>query len=203
MRLFLENRPAETPLPSIMVLRTATKAIHEQLHSHAVFARLMGGEINRPHYSALLLALYGFHKSYQNVSADGPLRCAQLIDDLTFLSPERLEVDQAPCLPQSEALCGSARWGVEYVLTGASLGGKLLARKLDHLLGAETRDGRSFFIGYGENGGRRWRDFVTALNAGLPTKLDQRIAAEAASQTFERFEAWMNVAVAEKADGEN
>ena len=42
-------------------LQCATGDIHESLHRHPKFVRLMGGVLTKPEYSELLARLYGFH----------------------------------------------------------------------------------------------------------------------------------------------
>ncbi len=191
------NVDTATPT-AIMVLRTATSATHQRLHAHPAFASLMRGKIGQAEYSALLLALYGFHKFYVGVSIDAPLRCGRLVDDLMVFSLEHVRAEQPPCLTLSAPMSHAEHWGVEYVLAGAAMGGKLLAGKLDHLLGERTQIGRSFFVGDGPARGSNWRDFVHMLEKALPTALDQSMAAKAALQTFEHFENCMNRVVAER-----
>ncbi len=201
MQKSLKIRPDIVRATAIGALRAATSATHERLHEHPCFASLMRGEIDRAEYSALLLALYGFHKVYVNVSTDALHRCARLNDDLMFISSNYDPNHQAPCLPVSKSFSSAERWGVEYVLAGAAMGGKLLARKLDNLLGECTQKGRSFFVGDGSARGRRWCEFVQALEEALPTAADRSVAGRAALQTFEHFENCMNRVVAERTRG--
>jgi heme oxygenase (biliverdin-IX-beta and delta-forming) len=187
---------------ALMTLPTATLAIHERLHAHPAMASLVRGDIDRAEYSALLSELYSFHKFYSGVSNDAPLRCARLINDLTFVSPDHVCIEQAAYSQVSTPLSHAERWGVEYVLSGAAMGGKVLAGKLDHMLGKNTFQGRSFFIGDGPERGTRWREFVQALEEALPKVLDKSVAAKAALHTFEHFENCMNRVVAERTGGE-
>lgn len=176
---------------AITVLRVATKAVHEQLHAHRVFAALQTGRIDLPGYINLLLALRGFHLGFAGIAADGPLRCQRLTDDLRFMGADAERVDQAPRLAAQAMPGAAALWGVDYVLRGASLGGRVLGRQLDPLLGRSDLDGRSFFLNGGEDSGAQWRFFVAQLEHSLPTSVERQAAATAALTTFAQFEKWM------------
>jgi len=56
-------------------LRRATQDIHERLHGHIVFRRLLDRSITRAEYRALLARLYGFHRPLETaLSAHADVR---------------------------------------------------------------------------------------------------------------------------------
>jgi heme oxygenase (biliverdin-IX-beta and delta-forming) len=176
---------------AIAILRDATKVVHEQLHAHRVFAVLQTGRIDLSSYINLLLALYGFHQGFAGIAADGSLRCQRLIDDLCFVGADAARIEQAPRLAAPSLPTAAERWGVDYVLRGASLGGRVLGRQLDPLLGRGNPGGRSFFLNGGEDSGAQWRIFVAQLEHNLPLPVERQVAAAAAVATFAQFERWM------------
>jgi heme oxygenase (biliverdin-IX-beta and delta-forming) len=125
----------------------------------------------------------------------GPARCERLIDDLIFLGIERSVISGAPVMARPAPVSDVARWGVDYVLHGASLGGRALARQLDHLVGAGEVAGRRFLVGDGAASGQSWRCFIDQLEHAVSSGTNQAVACEAASRTFEQFETWMNTVV--------
>jgi len=181
---------------AVSLLRDCTAETHERLHSHAVFSPLMSGQIERAEYIDLLLALHGFHAGFEDLVADGPVRCRRLIGDLEFLGADAERIDRAPRLATPVVPHSAARWGIEYVLGGATLGGRVLARKLDPMLGRGELNGRRFFTNDGESTGKQWQTFIEQLELALPTPIERNAAAAAALATFAQFEFWMTHIVA-------
>jgi heme oxygenase len=81
--------------------------------------------------------------------------------------------------------------GAMYVVEGSTLGGLHLARALAPLFAPETRDGRRFFLGYGERHAAMWRAFIGELEQCATTPASEDAIIESALQTFSVFETWM------------
>lgn len=201
MLLSLAPFEANRSSSAIGVLRHATRSIHERLHSHAVFASLQSGRIGRAEYVNLLLGLYGFHAGLKDTAADGHLRCQHLLNDLNFMGADAEHIANAPRLAPPLVPNAAARWGIDYVLRGAALGGRVLARKLDALLGLGDINGRRFFLNGGENNGAQWLYFVEQLEIQLPMSAERDAAAASAASTFAQFETWMTHIVASRPEG--
>ena len=197
----LANRSLANQPTAIETLRDATSTIHLRLHAHPAFAQLQGGDISHAAYVHLLTALYGFHGAFRDVAAEGPARCLRLADDLTFLGVSLEQIARMPLAAAPRTQGHVARWGIDYVLRGASLGGRVLARNLDHLLDPGRIDGRRFFMENGAKPGSNWRDFLQQIEQALPTITDRRTACEAAVATFEKFEVWMSRAMSPLTQG--
>ncbi len=181
--------------PLRVLLRDATRPAHERLHTHDGFAAVKTMTIDLAAYRTLLGRLYGFHVPFHTIAGCGPERCQWLAEDLRALRPDRLpdgaglEVAMCQRLPVLDS--PARRLGAAYVIEGSALGGRELARGLDHLLGADGVRGRLFFLGGGADKGAGWRDTLAQLAAVPP---DQALRAEvvsAAADTFAAFEAWM------------
>ena len=74
--------------------------------------------------------------------------------------------------------------GALYVLEGARLGGKLLARKVEAELGLTAEHGAAYLNGDGAEAGRRWRRFLSGLEERLVLSEDLVRAVAAARATF-------------------
>ncbi|SDB38711.1 hypothetical protein SAMN02927895_01471 [Belnapia rosea] len=81
--------------------------------------------------------------------------------------------------------------GCLYVREGSTLGGRVLARALDPLLGAGTERGRRFLAGNGVNEGDLWRDLCVALEESAAMgHLPGMVAG--ARAIFAGLEAWLD-----------
>jgi heme oxygenase (biliverdin-IX-beta and delta-forming) len=180
------------------VIRQATHDIHERLHDHQSFRQLQNQTITRDEYGLLLARLYGFHQpleaalavqavGHSGLQIDERCRVHLLIEDL-----RELGWSSAADLPLADAPADldvpSRLLGCLYVREGAMLGGRVLANKLDHLLGP-SKAGRLYFSGR-ENDMALWRACCAAIDRNNEkTELNSMISA--AHETFEIFEQWM------------
>ena len=80
--------------------------------------------------------------------------------------------------------------GLTYVLEGATLGGRVISRHIERVLGLDAAHGARFFHGYGEQTGAMWKAFRAALSAfaDQPTQEDQVVASAIA--TFAALRVW-------------
>ena len=158
-----------------MALRQATAAAHERLHHLPGFASLQAGTIGRDEYAALLRRLLVFYRAVENGLADAPpllpygidiaarRRSGLLAEDLAFLGAPAAPLPAPPALPALRSAAEAL--GCLYVIEGSTLGGRELARRLDHLLPADSESGRRFLLGHGPRHGAMWREFCAALEA--------------------------------------
>lgn len=185
-----------------MALRAATAAAHVRLHHLPVLAPLAAGTITRPAYAALLRRMLEFHLGVERCVAAGPSvrgvgvdiverrRSPLLLADLATLGVAA-GGDAAPALPVPGSAAGVL--GCLYVVEGSTLGGRELARRLDHLLPPGSVDGRAFLLGYGAGHGAMWRAFCAALEAGGTDAGRRADMVAAALATFAAFEAWFTL----------
>jgi heme oxygenase len=176
---------SEAPATLHALLRTATAESHARLHLHAGFKAIQDNTISLAAYRALLARLLGFYLPFEAATGIGNERSAWLAADLRALGAAPDQIALCPAMPGLAT--DAARLGAAYMAEGSLLGGRDLARKLDHLLGEGVLDGRRFFTGRGAATGAAWRDFLTRL-AAAETGHD---AAAAAAASFSVFESWM------------
>jgi heme oxygenase len=171
-------------------LRDATAETHLRMHGLAPFTAIAEERLTRTRYARLLQALFVFHSAvavaaqrsgWSSVSSSTE-KLDLIASDLSRLSafaPDWIS-DWRPGCPESVL-------GAIYVAEGSMMGGKLIARQLDYLLGARD-EGRRFFIGRGHADSLTWRQLLAVLECKLadPRALDSATAGALAA--FDLFE---------------
>jgi len=184
-------------------LRDATAPVHEAMHSNRSFASLIEGKLTIHEYRTLLARLYGFHFALErqlcavppsvlgDINVRGRERSAGLKADLSFLGMRPQEIDQLP-LCDTRALLEShvELLGCLYVIEGSGLGGKVLARKLDSLLGEKTTEGRQFFSGRPAPDRLSWPELCGLLE-GQAEHGDIGLMVASAERTFLALANWL------------
>lgn len=181
-------------------LRSATATAHERLHHMPAFGALQAGTIGHGAYVALLQRMFGFHRAVEERLSAGPSlgplgvdiaarrRAVLLLDDLACLGATPGPQQAVPGLPVIDSPARGL--GCLYVVEGSTLGGRMLAARLDHLLGPDNADGRRFLLGHGARHGAMWQAFCAALEQGGDTGVRRDEMAGAALATFAAFAAW-------------
>lgn len=188
-------------------LKAATRAEHEAIEA---LLDLMSPGFSLADYHRRLQRYYGFYAPVEALiaaAADWPhwrldmrarTKTAWLVADLACLAdqvePGELRGAVSRALPLCTALppldTAAAAFGCVYVLEGATLGGRVISRHLERVLGLNATRGARFFHGYGEQTGAMWKGFRAALSAfaGNPADEDEIVAS--AISTFEALRAW-------------
>ena len=202
--------PADTAsdgatLSARMAIRAATAVAHERLHHIPAFARLADGQLDRNGYVNLLMRLLGLHEPMEAAIARGlsdisfgvPVerlrRVPLLRADLAALGVRDGEIAVAPRFKSVPAWNTPAQaMGALYVLEGATLGGRQLARQLDHILPLGGSGGRSFLLAGTASDRPSWAAFCAALErCGADTQRRASII-DAADRAFECFARWFD-----------
>ena len=193
--------------PARAALRRATDASHMRLHAHPAFVALLKGTLSRTNYAELLLRLLGFHSSAETEIARydhhplmawrrrglRPARSALIGRDLTFLGFDHAAIgsaaDAGPPLPFVDNL--EAALGCAWVVEGSSLGGAVLGRRLEAVLGSSGSGHGGAFFATGPDHPERWTGCCAAVER-CGTNASGYVRMEAASvATFEALEAWL------------
>ena len=175
------------------LLKNETAAQHQEAED--VLQAYLASVDSTEKYAALLRAFYSYFHPLQEVIAtyistailhdmDQRRTAASILDDLRFLNaplPFTL-CNKLPAIRSREAAFGAL-----YVMEGSTLGGRVIAKmmlkKMPHL----EAGGLSFFSGYGEQTGARWKYFLEVLNSQEGS--DAMVAA--ADETFAMLTAWL------------
>lgn len=183
------HAPCEHHSASRIALRTATQVIHQRMHHHPGLARLAAGTIGRNEYCRLLARSYGFYAVVEPLAGLPGKFTECLVRDLIDLGMAAAAVSALPrCAPLMIGDGHSEMIGVRYVLLGATLGGKVMAKAIAGRNGGNAALPMRFLTGSGESD---WKGFVAELEASLPDAASRSRAAEAANATFATFEDWM------------
>ncbi|SEB69664.1 biliverdin-producing heme oxygenase [Terriglobus roseus] len=118
----------------------------------------------------------------------GRRRASLLADDLkTMGASSPVSDDEVPHESMATtAVAGDPRavfLGRMYVMEGSTLGGQLLARHVEQQLGLEPGLGDSYFAGYGDHTGQRWKEFKALLEV-LPEEDADTVIASAKNMFF-------------------
>lgn len=111
-------------------------------------------------------------------------RAHRISDDLSFFGAEPLtEFPEPPATAEAAGF-----WGSMYVMEGSTLGGQLISRHLEKVLGLMDGGGYSYFLGYGPDTGAKWKEFCKIMSRETEDLNPEQIVA-AARLTFQLFHA--------------
>lgn len=182
-------------------LRDATADVHEALHRHPAFVSLLEGRIALPTYRALLARLHGFHTALERDLRDASPeilrgfdvraleRSPDLRADLLALGLSDRDIEALPVCEGLRSVRSNAElMGRLYVVEGSALGGRVLAARLDGLLGPAGTAGRRFFTGRAAPDPLPWPAFCRLLEAQAA---DVEAMIEGADTTFHALADWL------------
>lgn len=150
-------------------------------------------------YAAALRALHGFHSAWEPaIWRDPGVEAAGLLPaerrKLPLLERDLAALEVEPCAPPEAAAADTAAaLGALYVLEGATLGGRVIQRRVAGVLGVTPERGGAYYHGYGGDTGARWKEFGEALArfAARTGRGDGLVSGAVAC--FAALEAWLAV----------
>lgn len=177
-------------------IRLETRDLHEQLENELNFP---GSDLTFARYTQVLARFYGFYVQWErNLSpwtTELHLRgfelrpkAADLIRDLEFFSLDASQIELCPFVPAFETLPEAV--GSVYVMEGSALGGQVISRQLESLLGLSGGAGYQFFSSAGRNVGQEWRRFQQVL-LRLSSKENDDALIDSARKTFDAIRVWL------------
>ena len=175
-------------------LREATAADHEAVEGAVP---LMDAGLSLERYVAVLQRMYGVVKAWEEfaLAAASPAlrplaiarqRKALLEADLRVLGAS-IPTERGPKLPEWHS--EPELLGAMYVMEGSRLGGQMIARHVEAVLGLPAAEGSAYFRGFAEKTGAMWKEFVSVLGAAPQDGEEEAIAA--AKEVFRVFGGWM------------
>jgi len=179
-------------------LKTATRAEHDAIEATLDF---LGPDLDRHAYQQRLARLFTFYEPLEPVLATAAdwahwgidfgarRKTAHLAADLQWLGHSELaslpRCGELPPLPGA-----AAAFGCLYVLEGATLGGRIIARHLAGTLGFSADSGASYFSAYGDRGGSMWKAFQAAMSSFAEQSADSDAIVASAVATFDALRSW-------------
>jgi len=180
------------------VIRTRTHNLHTRIEAHVDLPNRLS---SRQDYTELLSRFLGLYRPFENslqqqsaflhdaIGWPGAQRVPRLEADLQTLGLSQQAIADLPDAPHSPLPdAADSIWGALYVLEGSNLGGQIIYRQIQLLLGLDQHAGAAFFYGDGPRTGLHWKHFLTALESQVK---DPHRAADAACLMFQHFESWL------------
>jgi heme oxygenase len=115
-----------------------------------------------------------------------------LLRDLSDIGMHRLIAHMLPLCETLPNLTNPAQlWGCLYVLEGSTLGGMLISKHINKVLGLTAEHGCAFFSRYESNGGNMRQMFTQKLEAHACRYHEEDIIIDAACETFVVLSQWL------------
>lgn len=153
----------------LYTLRSGTRALHQAVEARRPMSRLLADDLSRADYMACLARLAALHATIEPALA--PWLAGRVDLDLARRSKRAWLEDDLDCLgarparpyPRPVWTTEAHAWGALYVLEGATLGGAVIARHVQHQPWLAQGRGLRFFRGYQRDTGPMWARFRAAL----------------------------------------
>jgi heme oxygenase len=197
MRSGVAGGLAEAPI--FRRLKEATADHHRRIEQ--CFG-ILDPRLSMDDYCHWLERLHGFYtpleaqlepwKSALSVDWEARRKTPLLQDDLTRLGLTPGRIARRPLcgeVPQRSDL--ATAFGSLYVLEGATLLGRIIARHLRGRLGIDAASGAAFFASYGAEVDERWQSFRRRLAAAASSPETERRMIAAACETFVTLGRWL------------
>ena len=188
--------PLQRSVSVLACLRCETKLEHERLERDL---DLLQPGLTRAEYEALLVKLYGFYASWESLLRPSIARWLPeygaereklpwLRSDLRHFGRALHNIQLCTALPKCTGLPDLL--GQVYVTEGATLGGQVIARHLEASLGLDGGRGYAFFVSYGPEVSKKWREFQNLLIQKAAPDEEDRIVASA-RQVYIALHGWL------------
>jgi heme oxygenase len=188
----------------MLALKEQTAALHHRLSANPYSTGILQGQTSLAHYRAFLERFYGFYAPVEACLAAEPSLAAADFDFEARRKAHLLAIDLRVLGATDDAIAGLPRcWnlpdttglaravGTMYVLEGATLGGQIITRNLRELFGLDAGRGCAFFNSYGREVGPMWKAFGAFASTHADGPAFEALAIAAASETFEKMDAWL------------
>lgn len=183
-------------------LKSDTAAVHERVEA---MLPLLDPALTRDAYRGVLAAFLGFYRPLERALwRHAPALAAIGLHAAERVKTPLLEHDLR-ALGASDAAIGAAREcaplpdvgdlaravGSLYVLEGATLGGRVIARHVARSIGVGEANGGAFFAAYGERVGAMWTAYRDAVAGYVDDGGDEDAIIAGAVETFGMLERWL------------
>ena len=159
----------EKGFPFLQRLKTVTAPQHEALEAQPLLRVLMTPTISKEQYRDYLLRMQKITEAYEQaviplLNTPAPARplSGLIAEDLQWLS----SADHLPSLPDftfPQAITLPFAWGFAYVMEGSKLGGRVIFKHLQRLLGLTEDAGGAYLANRGVDTGAGWKEFLQNL----------------------------------------
>jgi heme oxygenase len=198
----MTSQPNERPgiSPALAALRAATHELHADLDSRSPLTAALTQADYLDHAARVLGWIRPLEQALWPLwpdAEDARLRRGKsqwLEADLQAGSQAAADLPNCPATPTAQSLAEA--FGIAYVAEGATLGGRVLYKRLK----ASLEPLPLYWLqGYGEHTGERWGSFQRLLAEHVTSEEDIACAQKAAVQAFTSFRDWVLDAAAKPA----
>ena len=175
-------------------LRQATSTIHEQVEALPLSRSLLSDEVSFRDYQFYLLCMKEVMEVYDRLilpqiksflpDADERRKLPALMSDLQFLNEKAGFSPLIQSFSKPIITSEATAMGMAYVIEGSTLGGRVILKHLQEKLDFDSLLGVSFFTGYGEKTGSKWKIFLDALTRYAIEKHQEQQIIDGAVQGF-------------------
>ncbi|MES2485391.1 MAG: biliverdin-producing heme oxygenase [Bacteroidota bacterium] len=150
-------------------LRTSTAQSHTALEALPISVSIMKPDVTNAEYTLYLDLMYDIVKdAEENIfplisnlipNLEARNKTKQLEADLAFLGKDKSGYDKA-LSSKIENLTPAFALGIMYTVEGSSLGGRVILKNINGVLGHDAENGARYFSGYGGQTGSMWKSFI-------------------------------------------
>ncbi len=181
-------------------IKQQTAQNHAAMENSILMKPIINRELSLDSYKKILTKFYGFFQPLENSInrfSDIPnylpdletrRKSLAIKEDLHRLGYKN-EIDICTDLPEITTL--SQALGCLYVMEGSTLGGRMISKIIKESLLLDKDSGVSFFSGYGEETGKKWKLFCQALTVFSTAAKDDNTIINAANETFIKIKNWV------------
>lgn len=154
-------------------LKNSTAVSHAELEVLPISVSLIKPDLNQGNYVRYLTLMYDVVKdAEENIfpqlityvhDIQSRKKSHFIESDLKMLGHPALE-HSTPLSDACSNITISFAMGILYVLEGAALGGRVILKNVTEALGFTESNGASYFSGYGNLTGLRWKSFLEMLS---------------------------------------
>lgn len=153
-------------------LRSATTQSHTALEALPVSVSIMSPNVTNAEYSLYLSLMLDVVKdAEENIfpvahaaipGLDVHPKAQFIKADLSALGYTKQQFYK-PLTSKTKEISPAFALGVLYVIEGSSLGGRVILKNINTVLGHDAENGGSYFTGYGGQTGSHWKAFLGSL----------------------------------------
>ncbi|WP_028979138.1 biliverdin-producing heme oxygenase [Sporocytophaga myxococcoides] len=181
-------------------IKRQTAENHAAMENSNLMKPVVSRELSLESYKNILIKFYGFFHPLENsINSFSDIhnylhdfetrrKSTALKDDLHKLGCNE-EINLCNDLPEIKT--SSQALGCLYVMEGSTLGGRMISRIISETISLNKDSGVSFFNGYGEETGKKWKSFCEALTHYSSAVNDDDTIIDAANETFIKFKNWV------------
>lgn len=160
------------PAAFLEKLRNATSQSHTYLESLPVSVSIMKPDVSNKEYGHYLSLMHdvvtdaedNIFPALQHIITDLDERAKKhfLEQDLQSLGIAS-DPNSKPLSASLDSISTGFALGIMYVVEGSSLGGRVIYKNINAVLGHDAENGARYFAGYGAQTGSHWKKFLDAL----------------------------------------